>query len=263
MDSRNIKSILQDALEDDVPASQIDLLPAVQSRLLAGIKYHRQQGERMYRTRTRRLAYSVIAFVALLIITLATPQGRAFAQNILQFFTRAESDSFELAPSQIVPLETAQAEATAVPPSPLISVAEAEAQAGFDALELPSVPNGFEFLGARMYGNVISIEYQVPGGGGHLIIMQSPDGYNQSNWDQVPADAVIPVKIGNLDGEFTQGLFVVYPNDTSATWDPDAPVLRLRWVKDGIWFEMAKFGDVVPIEYLDQAGLIELAESLQ
>jgi len=58
-------------------------------------------------------------------------------------------------------------------------------------------------------------------------------------------------------------MFVVYPNETSATWNPDAPVLRLRWVKDGIWFEMAKFGDVVPIEYLDQAGLIELAESLQ
>ncbi len=263
MDSKNIKSILQDALEDEVPASQIDLLPAVQSRLLAGKKSTHQQGERMYRTRTKRLAYSVIAFVALLFITLATPQGRAFAQNILQFFTRAESNSFELAPSQIVPLETAQAEATAVPPSPLISVAEAEAQVGFDALELPSVPNGFEYLGARLYGNVISIEYQAQGEGGNLIIMQSPDGYNQSDWNQVPADAIIPVKIGDLDAEFTQGMFVVYPNETSATWNPDAPVLRLRWVKDGIWFEMAKFGDVVPIEYLDQAGLIELAESLQ
>jgi len=168
MDSKNIKSILQDALEDEVPASQIDLLPAVQSRLLAGKKSTHQQGERMYRTRIKRLAFSVIAFVALLIITLATPQGRAFAQNILQFFTRAESNSFELAPSQIVPLETAQAEATAVPPSPLIGVAEAEAQVGFDALELPSVPNGFEYLGARLYGNVISIEYQAQGEGGNL-----------------------------------------------------------------------------------------------
>ena len=132
----------------------------------------------MYQTRTKRLAYSMIAFVALLIVTLATPQGRAFAHNILQFFTRAESNSFELKPSQIVPLETAQADATGEPPSLSISVAEAEAQVGFDALELPSVPNGFEYLGARLYGNAISIEYQAQGGGGNLIIIQSPDGFN-------------------------------------------------------------------------------------
>ena len=263
MDSKNIKSILQDALEDEVPASQIDLLPAVQSRLLAGRKFSNQQGERMNNIQTKRLAYSAIAFIALLVVTFATPQGRAFAQNVLQFFTRAEGSSFELEPSQIVPVETAQAEATAAPPSPLLSVAEAETQTGFDALELPAVPNGFEFLGARLYGNAVSIEYQAQGGGGHIIIMQSPDGFNQSDWDQVPAEAIIPVRIGDLDGEFTQGTFVVYPNETSATWNPDAPLLRLRWVKDGIWFEMTKFGDVEPIEYLDKDGLIELAESLQ
>lgn len=212
---------------------------------------------------TKRLAYSFLVVALLTVVTLLTPQGRAFAQSVLQFFRRAESNSFELEPSQIVPIETAQADATAVPPSPSISVAEAEAQVGFDVLELPLVPQGFNYLGARLYGKTISIEYEAKGGGGNLIIAQSLDGYNQSDWDQVPADEISFVKIGELDGEFTQGTFVVYPNDTSATWNPDAPVLRLRWVDNGIWFEMTKFGDVVPIEYLDQAGLIELAESLQ
>ena len=263
MDSKNIKSILQDALEDEVPASQIDLLPAVRSRLVAGTKYHRQQGERMYQTRTKRLAYSVIAFVALFIITLATPQGRAFAQNILQFFTRAESNTFELEPSQIVPLETAQADATAIPPSPSISVSEAESQVGFDVLELPSVPRGFNYLGARLYGNTVSVEYEARGSGGNLIITQSQDGFYQSKWGDAPADAITSVKIHDVDGEFATGTFVVYPNDTVATWNPDAPILRLRWVKDGIWYEITKFGNVESIVYLDQAGLIELAESLQ
>ena len=46
------------------------------------------------------------------------------------------------------------------------------------------------------------------------------------------------------------------------SWNPNASILRLRWVKDGVWFEMTKFGDVKAIEYLDQVGLIELAESL-
>jgi hypothetical protein len=70
------------------------------------------------------------------------------------------------------------------------------------------------------------------------------------------------VKIGELEGEFAQGTFVVYPGETQATWNPEAAILRLRWVDDGIWFQMTKFGDVEAIEYLDQAGLVELAESL-
>jgi hypothetical protein len=70
------------------------------------------------------------------------------------------------------------------------------------------------------------------------------------------------LNIGELDGEFVRGRFVVYVGETVATWEPDASILRLRWVKDGIWFEMTKSGHAQAIEYLDQAGLIELAESL-
>ncbi|HKJ39290.1 MAG TPA: hypothetical protein VJ972_10975 [Anaerolineales bacterium] len=263
MDQKNINSILQNALEDEIPSAQIDLLPAIRSRLVTGNKLPTQQGEPMNKMFTKRLAYSFLVVAFLTVVTLLTPQGRAFAQSVLQFFTRTESKSFELRPSQIVPVETAQADATAVPPSPSINVAEAEAQAGFDALELPSVPEGFNYLGARLYGDVINIEYEAQGAGGNLIISQSQNGYNQSSWDQVPADAIRQVKIGKLDGEFVQGTFVVYPNETSATWNPNAPILKLRWVDNGIWFEIAKFGDVERIEYLDQEGLIELAESLQ
>jgi len=265
MDSKNIKSILQDALEDEVPSSQIDLLQAVQSHLVAGKQSLYQQGERMTQVRIKRLTYSLLAVATILAIALATPQGRAFAQNVLQFFRRTENKTFELKPSQIVPAETAQADATAIPPSPLISVAEAEAQIGFDVLELPLVPTGFNYMGARLYGNSVNIEYEARGMGGNLFITQSREGYWQSelDWDKVPADAIVSVKIGNVDGEFVKGTFVVYPNDTVATWNPDAPIWRLRWIKDGIWFEMAKFGSVESIEYLDQDGLIELAESLQ
>ena len=97
---------------------------------------------------------------------------------------------------------------------------------------------------------------------GHLIIMQSQEGFYQSDWDNVPADVVVPVKIGELDGEFAQGTFVVYPEEITATWNPDASIMRLRWVNNGVWFEIAKHGDVHPIEYLDLAGLIKLAERL-
>ena len=65
-----------------------------------------------------------------------------------------------------------------------------------------------------------------------------------------------------MDVEFVQGTFVVHPGDTNATWNPDAPMARLRWLKDGIWFKIIKFGEEGAIEYLDQASMIELAENL-
>jgi len=263
MDDKTIKSILQDALEDEVPASQIDLLSAVQLRLAAEKQFSYQHGAKMKQRYFQRIAFSALAIALLLSITLVTPQGRAFAQSVLQFFTRTDSKTFKLEPSQIVPVETAQAEQTASPPSSLISVAEAEAQIGFDVLELPSVPPGFKYLGARLYGKTLNIEYEALGGGGNLIITQSQDGFYQSKWGDTPADAITSVKIHNVDGEFAKGTFVVYPNDTVATWNPDAPILRLRWVKDDIWFEMTKFGNVERIEYFDQEELIKLAESLQ
>jgi len=265
MDDKRIQSILQEALEEEIPASQIQLWPAVKANLLAGKRQTRQQGEKMNTSKTfrkPRFAFAILLIVVLLAIVLMTPPGRSFAQSVLQFFIPAENTTFPLLPSQIVEREPDPAASTALPPSPLISVAEAEAQVGFDIAELPSVPDGFDYLGARLYGNAVNIEYDAKGGGGHLVIQQSRDGYNQSDWEKVPADVIIPVKIGDLDGAFVQGIFVVYPGDTSATWNPDAPVLRLRWQQDGIWFEIAKFGDVYVIEYLDQAALIELAESL-
>jgi len=261
MDKKNIQSILWDVLEDEIPSETIKLWPAVKADLVAG----QQQGEKMNITRERRItqvAFGSLVIIALLTAILLTPPGRAFAQNVIQFFIRIESTSFELTPSQIVTEEPDPAAPTAAPPAPLISVAEAEAQAGFDAAELPAVPEGFNYLGARLYGDSISIEYQAHGYGGNLILMQSRDGFNQSEWDQVPEEAIVPVKIGELEGEFVKGMFVVFAGETSAAWNPEAPILRLRWMKDGIWFEMTKFGDVDAIEYLDQAGMIALAESI-
>jgi hypothetical protein len=149
--------------------------------------------------------------------------------------------------------------ATAQPAAPLISLAEAERQVDFKVAELPFVPDGLIYRGARVVSDAVSIEYEAEGGGGSLVIRQSPDGFVQSPWDEVPDRAIAPVKIGDLDGELAQGTFVVGPGDTSATWNPDVPIVRLRWVEDGISFEMTKSGDVEAMAYLDQARLIELA----
>jgi hypothetical protein len=262
MDNKKFKSVLRDALEEKIPASHIDLLPAVQSHLVAGKKSYLQQGKNMSKTRIKRLVLLALTVIAVLTMALITPQGRAFAQNILQFFKRADSNVLPLPPDQIVSTENAEKIPTAAPPLPLVSVAEAETTAGFDAKELPSVPQGFNFAGAMGSPDGVTIEYRALGNGGQLIINESTNGFMQTEWDQAPVEAISQVRIGDLDAEMVQGAYVVYPGETSARWNPQAAIIRLRWIEDGIWFEMAKFGGVESIAYLDGPGLIKLAESL-
>ncbi len=263
--TKEIQSMLHELLEEEIPSAQVNLWPAVKADLVAGNRQPKQQGEKMNTRISRHLpqiSVVTVLILALLALFFVTPPGRSFAQSVLELFTRAESSTFPLEESQIAPAEPDRAQPTAPPPAPLISVAEVEEQVGFNIAELPSVPAGFNYLGARLYGNHVTIEYQAQGGGGHLIIMQSQEGFYQSDWDNVPADAVIPVEIGELNGEFAQGAFVVYPEETIATWNPDAPIMRLRWVNNGISFEITKHGDTHQTEYLDLTGLLKLAESL-
>ena len=67
----------------------------------------------------RRAALAVLAIVAALALLLATPQGQAWAQSVLRFFTRAESDTLPVQPFQLTPIPTLQAESTPERPFPL------------------------------------------------------------------------------------------------------------------------------------------------
>lgn len=262
MDNKEIQSIIQEAVEKEIPTSEIDLWQTVKAGL---VEKHYQQGVKMNTTKSRgasRLVYATLAIIALLMLTFLTPQGRAFAQTFLQLFTRAERMERSLPEGQVPSLEDAQFASTAQPPAPIVDMAEAERIAGFDAKELPVVPQGFEFYGAMPIGDGISIQYQAQGNGGQLVINESKNGFMQSDWDQAPEDAITQVKINGLDAEIVQGMYVVYPGEGVAKWNPDAPILRLRWIEDGIWFEMAKFGGVESIAYLNADGMIALAESM-
>jgi hypothetical protein len=263
MDHEKIRSMLQEALEEEIPPSQVQLWPAVKASLVAG--RHPQQGGNMNTRshRVPRVATAILATIALLLaLALVTPQGRTWAQSIVQFFMRAEGTITSPPFSQTMAEEGDRVAPTAEAPAPLISAGEAEAQAGFDVAELLDVPDGLTYLGARLYGNAVHLEYETQDRGGHLMITQSQSGFVQSDWDSVPAQAIVPVKIGERDGEFVRGMFVVYAGETTARWNPDAPILRLRWVQDGVWFEMTKQGAAEAIAYLDQEALIEMAERL-
>jgi hypothetical protein len=264
MAKKDIQSILKAALEEEIPASQIQLWGRVKERLVPGRQPSFLQGEKMKSIRSRhlqRVVLTLLTITALMAAALITPQGRAFAQDILKFFQRAESNVIPLSPDQIVPTEELEAVPTAAPPAPLMTISEAYQVVGF-SFRLPQVPEGFVLLGARANSTSISIEYEAQGGGGALILNESLHEFVQSEWDQAPAEAISQVRIGNIEAEIVQGGFVVFPGETVARWNPDAAILRLRWVFDGIWFEMTKFGNVEAIQYLDRDALLELAEHM-
>jgi hypothetical protein len=262
MSDNTIRSILNDVVGEEIPPTQVNLWPALKAKLVAGKHLQTQQGYRMNNIKPRfmpRFALAISLVLALLVLFIATPQGRSFAQDVIGFFTRTEEAPIQGEDSQIETFASGETIPTALPPSPLISVAEAEAQVGFDVAKLPAAPAGFDYLGVRLYGNNVSMDYMTEGYG-HLIIMQSQGGFYQSEWDFVPAYAVVPVKIGKLDGELVQGSFVRYPGETTGTWNPDAAFTHLRWVEDGLWIEISLYGDAH--EYLDMEGLLALAENL-
>lgn len=292
MDSKNIKSILQDVLEDEMPVAEIDLLPAVQSRLVAGKKSSLRQGETMNQTQMRQLAYSVLAFVTLLAIILATPQGRAFAQKMFQFFAITDEKSFPLPtemvfpvpetptkpPAQLLPLEpiqVSQSTPSATPDTSCSSstsqatyfcqIKAAEVQAGFDAREFPYDPKGLKFSTAGFIPETgeLRMEFVVITGGGYLYLRQGIADFpvRTDPWSKAPSDAVEQVSVNGQDAEIVSGTFVVYPGATSAVWEPGGQ-LRLAWREGNRWVALEKMGDPYPIEWITKEELVKLAESL-
>jgi hypothetical protein len=207
-----------------------------------------------------RLALAMIALF-LLAGLLISPQGRAWAQDFLQFFIRTESDQLPLQPWQLTPYPTPTISAT------MLSIANAEEQIGFDAREFIASPAELTLQGARVEGEVIYIDYVKAENTCRLTLAQTLNGeYPDANlWSRFAAGDIQTVKIGEFDGE----LF----HDSSST----PPVVRLLWEQpdDGFpppslmgssdWrpgiLSLELIESCVPgsMEYLDDDSLIRLA----
>jgi hypothetical protein len=295
MDKKQVQSILQDALEEKVPSSEVNLWRTVKSNLVAGT--NKQQGANMNTTKPRgvsRLAYATLAVVALLALAFVTPQGYAFAQQIFKFFITTNEKSFSIPtdqgsiftvpdtptppPAQILPLEPVQVSLPAPSATPDLScgtpasqvtyfcqVKAAEEQAGFDAKELLHDPKGMKFSNVTFVPETgeVTMKFVVITGGGALYLRQGVADFPVWNtpWDKVPSDAVDHVSVNGLYAEIASGTWMVGPNSSSAKWEPGGQ-LSLAWRDGSHWFILAKMGDPEPIEWIKKDELIKLAEGL-
>lgn len=206
---------------------------------------------------------AVVAITLLLVLSvfLVTSQGRAWAENILQFFIRAESDILPLQSWQSTPLPTA------IIPVTLLSITTAEEQVGFDARELIAVPEKLTLQGAHVEGKIIYIDY-TSADDCRLTLAQTLDDIypNAGLWSQFSAGDIQTVKVGAFNGALA--------HDTLSV----PPVMRLRWQQPDEGFpppSNASFSSFRPgilsmeltascapgsVGYIDEEGLLELAQ---
>jgi hypothetical protein len=288
MDDKKIRIALHDALETKIPSTSVHLWPLVKASFTAG---NIQQGKKMKPTQ-RRITFAAMAMVVLLIIVLVTPQGRAFAQLVIQFFPITDQKSFPIPTEQVLPIPqtptppaakilpleavaASQTTPTTIPDadcsSPTSSnsyacqVKAAEAGAGFNAREFPDDPKGMKFSSAAYLPSTgeINMEFVANTGGGYLYLRQGIYDFQAqvNDWGKVPADAVERVTVNGQYAEFVSGGFVAYPNATEAVWEPGG-WLRLAWRDGSRWLILEKRGDPYPIEWITKEQLIQLAEGL-
>jgi hypothetical protein len=278
--NKNLQSILRDALEKEIPSSQVNLMPAIKSSLVA--KKIIRQGETVNTIKPRRIsraAFVTLVIIILLALTLITPQGRAFAHSILQFFIRSQSDTIPVPTAQPITWVdvTPGVPAATMTPLPQMAVFAKEcgdfgsatctveqirSKVNFTVKEPANLPEGLYFVGATGGPDSVQISYHFKDMSGSLHITEERWKGNPSpQTDLVGASAKVEqVQIGGLTGEYFKGIFVAADGDNVAHWDPNFFGLEtLRWVDAGISYTMEYAYPPAP---LGKEGMAALAQSM-
>ncbi|HEX2997723.1 MAG TPA: hypothetical protein VHP14_23070 [Anaerolineales bacterium] len=211
--------------------------------------------------RNRRVKVAVAMTIVILIASLiVTPQGRAFAQNILQFFNRAESDQLPPLSWQLTPFPTQTI------PAPTLSVANAEEQIGFDIREFIAAPAGLTLQGARLAGKTIYIDYASDDGACRLTLAQALNSGdpNADIWKQFAAADMQAVQVGEFSGELvhdpanaTVHLRWQQPDDG---YPPPALIASADWQPGTLALELIQSCTPDSPAYLSEESLIRLAQ---
>jgi hypothetical protein len=227
----------------------------------------------------RRLINSSLAAALLVALLVAvTPQGRAFAQSILRFFVRSESDTLPVPTSEPmnwvgltpgVPLPTK----TPLPSmaifadecgdfgNPTCTVEQIRSKVDFTVKEPANIPEGLYFIGATGGPDNIYLLYYYENQSGSLsVTLERWAGAPSPQTSLIGASAAVEkVQIGNRTGEYFKGIFVYEDGANSATWDPDFGAETLRWLDDGISYTLNYASASAALE---KEGLVALAESM-
>jgi len=276
MNKQELRSVLKELTEQKAPAAQIDLWPAIQARVQMS-QPAPSRGTIMNTHSNLRLkpAYLLAAVLLIGALLLAFPQGRALAQQLMHFFYRGESNlmaGVTVTPVKWVEQTPGAAAPTTTPPppqptptglafeadcgrlnNPHCSVDEIRELVNFPVWALPTLPAGLHFEGASGGPERVYLVYSTSSG--DLLIWQEPftGAEGQLNWE-VGADAEIhSVQIGPVTGDYVKGTY--NGNSSPPVWDPEADFQQLRWVDQGVVFNLDLIGMEAQLSRDDLAAL--------
>jgi hypothetical protein len=254
-----IQSILHHLAEQAIPSAEIDLWPALQARLGTS-KLTKSRGAFKMNTKFR---FAVVALSILLLVVgflVATPQGRALAQQVLGYFKTTKekypprstpAPTYTPEPTYVISGGAVTVQATpAVDPnqcgptvSPVSStfpcqLINAEAEAGFEIKTFPAdrVQLKFDLLVVLPDRRIVSIGFSGvdtnPDSAMDIAIIYAiaqgvGDFPADDYWSPVvPENTVQQVQVGIYPAEY---YFVDYTSMVIA---------ELRWMESGRWFDI-------------------------
>jgi hypothetical protein len=271
-------------------------------------RFHEKMKQASWRTKnlesqvgqvsTHRVRLALTMTILLLLAGLfISPQGRAWAQGVFQFFHRINSETVELPESNAKLIVSLNEDANRSYDLPLVpifvptispamaalpgcetpqkaqsygcQVALTESQLGFDLKELSALPEGwkFEFLDFDAAAKVAMFSYSPDlryNSSGTLQFSQGlgafPQVYPNNPWEAVPADKIETVRVGNYDGEYVKSSFSGSAGN-SLTWS-DSYLHRLAWSDGTRWYLIKYYPNPNPPDKMSREQLIRLAESL-
>lgn len=246
--------------EKEIETMLKDLPPNPDGRLderLVNAPWTRRATSRRY---TLGVVLVVMAVTALSVAV--TPQARAFAQSLLQFFTRTESDVFYMEPSDLTFEDTTPFhEECGIAIAPRCSVAQIRGMVEFEVKELGTLPADMYFIGSTGGPDFVELKYGYPDRrDGNLSVIVEANGRPSPIGTGVIAKSanVEQVQIGNLPGEYYTGA-LFQDEEGNVTWRPDDPQQTLRWVDGGSTYTLFYYSTRYP---LAKEHLVRLAESM-
>jgi len=140
-------------------------------------------------------------------------------------------------------------------------VAVYEQALGIAAKKFSEAPTGWVFnnFWSDAYAQCIDLIYTSPTGQGILSINQCKTD-KRSDASVFPFWSVKRVKVGTAKGQYITGSFVT-TEDGRQVWDPTSPPKQLYWQEDGLWIQIALYGEAALQS--DEKDLILYAESLK
>jgi hypothetical protein len=206
-----------------------------------------------------RFRMALAAMVIVVLATLAaTPQGRAWAQEVVQFFRKVNFTSIPVSSDEQVWMNS-PAELYDLPLVPVIiptpapemmnleecqapqnvqsyacQVAYVESKLGFDLKEFPKTPEGwiFKSLNFDLAAQIATFIYtHYSEHGGDFVLKQGVGEFRNEYgiWSLVPAEKVETVKVGPYTGEYVMGSFGLIQGDNEWRWYSEDSIQRLGW----------------------------------